>query len=266
MLAGVAGSRTEQTPKEATGGGRTGVRPRQVPSRTPGVSRRSVTISLTSMVPKRCELSPCQASPGRSLALTPLNGYRMESQERGGEPGARQAHLSGTKGQRGGPDIITRCDLILPTRLCGDGGGPHQGPAVSAWVCFPESRPAGLGLLGLSPGTGWRRCRLPRSEEKEARGASCAWKVSPGTLGRSVPALPAAPRLRGAGSPGRGRVCSPSLQKDASPPSVPSPLSLPQPPVPCSASSARSGDLARGTQAARHGTRHVAPCPKSLHT
>lgn len=101
MLAGVAGSRTEQTPKEATGGGRTGVRPRQVPSRTPGVSRRSVTISLTSIVPKRCELSPCQASPGRSLALTPLNGYRMESQERGGEPGARQAHLSGTKGQRG---------------------------------------------------------------------------------------------------------------------------------------------------------------------
>lgn len=63
------------------------------------------------------------------------------------------------KGSAWGPDIVTmaiykirvRRDLILTTRLCRDGGGPHHVLAVSSLVHFPESRPAGLGLLGLSP-------------------------------------------------------------------------------------------------------------------
>lgn len=100
--AGWCGGLTHRTDAEGSYGRRPNRRATSPSAiQKPGVLRRSVTISLTSMVPKRCELSPCQASPGRSLALTPLNGYRMESQERGGEPGARQAHLSGTKGQRG---------------------------------------------------------------------------------------------------------------------------------------------------------------------
>lgn len=100
---------------------------------------------------------------------------------------------------------------------------------MSARVCFPESHPAGLGLLGLSPGTGWRRCRLPRSEEKEARGASCAWKVSPGTLGRSVPALPAAPHLRGAGSRAAGGFAPLPSRRTPLPPLSPAPSPSPSP-------------------------------------